>query len=78
MGLVPSAYVNSEYPLQVTPGESVDERFTKYVVIAMLGTCVFLSFLVRNCAWQRRYVFKNKEEKMMDPQDPEEEKMLSD
>jgi hypothetical protein len=51
MGLVPNAYVNSDYPLQQTPGESVDEKFTKYVIIAMLATNVVISFLVRDCAW---------------------------
>jgi len=62
MGLVPSAYVNQDYPLTLTPGESVDEAFTKYIIISLLSSNLVLSFLVRNCAWQRRYVFTVKEE----------------
>ena len=47
MGLVPSAYVNKDYPLVVTPAESHDELYTKFFVLIFLTTSITLSFLLR-------------------------------
>jgi hypothetical protein len=48
MGLVPSIYVNSEYPLKLTPPESLDEKFTKLVVTIMLSAVLLIVWIVRN------------------------------